>query len=99
MTDTLTKMEHGIFVVDFTKEDDSHRKMLATRNMSFIPPDRWPKGKNRLEPVTSQTDRVVVWDLEAGEYRSFLLSRVTNMVAVRSGVIRTNSGKISGYGS
>lgn len=97
MSFNMEKLEHGVCLVDFTKEDGTARRMLATRNMTFIPTTKWPKYSDRLEPLCFRTDRVVVWDLEAGEYRSFLLSRLNNITVVQSGTINMDIGKISSF--
>lgn len=97
MSFDMEKLEHGVCLVDFTKEDGASRRMLATRRMDFIPTDKWPKKNNRLEPFTVHTDRVVVWDLEAGQYRSFRLSRLNNITVVRAGTINMDIGKISSF--
>lgn len=62
-----------IITVTFTKKDGSNRVMRCTKNMEFIPTDKHPSGNGK--PQTHKN--IVVFDLDAGDWRSFTPSSVT----------------------
>lgn len=74
---------HDVSVKDlritFTKADGTLREMLCTLSEAAIPTDKHPKGTGR--PSSEGTQRV--FDIEAGEWRSFKWSNVTRVDFMR----------------
>ena len=64
----------GICVVEFTKLNGDHRSMRCTLAESFLP----AKTKNSMTPV-EKPNLAVVWDVDAGAWRSFKLDRVISV--------------------
>ena len=65
------KLAKGKCHVTFRKMDGEVRKMLATLNSELIPEEKLPRVST---PETK--DVVRAFDLEAGDWRSFHVSRV-----------------------
>jgi len=58
--------------VEFTKKDGTIRSMICTRDMKRIPEDRHPKGTGKQRSENT----IIAFDLEKGEWRSFLRESV-----------------------
>ena len=61
-------------VITFTKKDGTLRKMTCTRNPNKIPIEHHPKTES-TDPSTS----IRVFDLDIGEWRSFLVANVKSI--------------------
>lgn len=76
----IAELHDRNMVVTFTKKDGSERKMICTLADDRIPENLHPKGTG----VKYDPDQVRVFDLEKGEWRSFLFSSVTAIERVTS---------------
>jgi len=59
--------------IEFTKKNGESRKMKCTRNMSIIPKESQPRG------IREFTTSIPAFDLDKGEWRSFLPENITNI--------------------
>lgn len=83
--DVLSKLrtdQQGVSVV-FTKKDGTVRKMLSTLIESNIPADKRPKQVESETASKTAGSSVRVFDLEAGEWRSFIWESVTSINGVK----------------
>lgn len=80
-------LDRAVCVMEFTKANGMVRRLIGTRNMRLVPSDRWPQSGGVLEPVNLADDRVVVWDVEAGDWRSFRAHRLNWMAPVRAATL------------
>jgi hypothetical protein len=82
MTQTREQMvenlHRGICEVVFTKMDGSQRKMRCTLNETYLPKREQVLNEN-APPRTG--DNIVVWDVEAGAFRSFRPESVSSFNA------------------
>ncbi len=58
------------------------RNLLATLNRDDIPPEQYGTLLKAVENVNS--DRIVVWDIETNDWRSFYLNTVIDMFATET---------------
>ena len=61
-------------VVEFVKKNGEIRKLRCTRSMSMIPDQMHPKGSNK-----SSSTSIAAFDLDKGEWRSFIPSSITRI--------------------
>lgn len=76
----ISQLNSGIYDLEFTKLDGAIRKMIATRNMSYIPEDYHPTGVGGTDKVDAQY--IAVFDLEACGWRTVYPDRVISMSEV-----------------
>lgn len=72
LTDVLSESSATI---TFKKKDGTLRTMLCTKNLSDIPSEKHPKGTNKSAPSNALT----VFDLQLGEWRSFVVSNLVHL--------------------
>jgi len=63
----LQKLKLEVVEIEFTKKDNSNRKMKCTQNFDLIPKSAHPNG-NR---VVKDKNIVCVYDVEVNGWRSF----------------------------
>lgn len=73
----MTKINSGIYALEFTKLDGSIRKMIATRNLGSIPSDKHPTGDGISE--SESIGPVAIFDLEACGWRSVYPEKIISM--------------------
>ncbi len=71
--------------VVFTKKDGSERTMICTNNPACIPDEHKTKAKKAGEKPARKTPEglFVVFDLEAGGWRSFAIAKVISIEEVK----------------
>jgi hypothetical protein len=69
-------LSNKVGVVTFTKKDGNDRVMRCTLLESMIPSDKAPKGTGSVNDAV-----VPVFDLDLGEWRSFRIDSVKEVVA------------------
>ena len=81
-------LQEGEATITFTKVDGSERVMKCTLNTDLIPEDAFPQVKldedgNPItpKPRKENLDVLRVYDLEKGEWRSFTIDKVTQVLA------------------
>jgi hypothetical protein len=67
--------------VTFTKKDGSTRTMQCTQNVDWIAPDKLPK--NEGAPRQKKSSAVAVFDIEKGEWRSFIPENVISYFTLK----------------
>jgi len=67
--------------VEFSKKDGTIRRMICTRDMKQIPEEKHPKGTGKER----NSEVIVAFDLEKGEWRSFLRESVRVVRVVEDG--------------
>ena len=69
----VESLKEGEVVVTFKKKDGSERVMRCTKSFDSIPEDKHPKTTSDSidKPSTSNTDLIMVWDLDKEGWRSF----------------------------
>lgn len=70
-------LDQGMCLLKFEKADGTDRLMIATRS------SRWIPGEHELQPVDKH-GRLVVWDMEAQEYRSFIVNRLISLTEIKA---------------
>ena len=73
---TLRTDGQGV-LVEFIKKDGTIRKMQATLNPTIIPTDKQPKSTDEQEVTKTFGSALRVFDIEIGEWRSFIWENVT----------------------
>ena len=73
----LHLLDSGMCLLRFEKADGSTRLMIATRAPRFIP------DYHELQPV-DQHGRLVVWDMEEQDYRSFIVDRLITLTEIKA---------------
>lgn len=72
LTDILNESS---VTITFKKKDGTLRTMYCTKNLNSIPSDKHPKGTNK----SASTSALTVFDLQLGEWRSFLVSNLVRL--------------------
>lgn len=70
-------LDQGMCLLKFEKADGTDRLMIATRS------SRWIPGEHELQPVDKH-GRLVVWDMEEGDYRSFIVNRLISLTEIKA---------------
>ena len=70
-------LDQGMCLLKFEKADGTERLMIATRS------PRWIPDYHELQPVDKH-GRLVVWDMEEGEYRSFIVDRLITLTEIKA---------------
>ena len=70
-------LDQGMCLLKFEKADGTERLMIATRS------PRWIPDYHELQPVDKH-GRLVVWDMEEGEYRSFIVNRLITLTEIKA---------------
>ena len=73
----LHLLDKGMCLLKFEKADGTERLMIATRS------PRWIPDYHELQPVDKH-GRLVVWDMEEGEYRSFIVNRLISLTEIKA---------------
>lgn len=68
------ELKNGIILVNFTKVNGSVRDMRCTLDPKYLPSDTSTSNQK------THGDRLVVWDLDADDWRSFRLGSVNHVV-------------------
>jgi hypothetical protein len=71
------ELRRGECEVVFTKKDGSERQMVCTLHPDYLP-QRDPDEKGASTSSPEKEDTVVVWDIEAGAWRSFRIDSVVS---------------------
>jgi hypothetical protein len=72
LADTLSESS---VTLTFKKKDGTLRTMHCTKNLNSIPSEKHPKGSNKSVSGSALT----VFDLQLGEWRSFLVSNLVSL--------------------
>jgi hypothetical protein len=73
----LNKMlNSGLVLVEFTKKDNTVRKMICTTSLNLIPETFLPKKSDNIKTEYNSQKRV--FDTQANGWRSFLFENVIN---------------------
>lgn len=75
----ITQLKRGIVVVKFLKKDESERVMIATLDPKLLP-ER--DACITQEYAVKNTNQIRVYDVEAEDWRSFLLDRIISVTKV-----------------
>lgn len=69
----VENLKDGEVVVTFKKKDGTERIMRCTKSFDSIPEEKRPKTTNEVaeKPTTTNTDLIMVWDLDKEGWRSF----------------------------
>lgn len=70
----LERLQDHVIEVNFTKVSGEPRKMICTLRADLIPPQQ------DIEELTSDEDRMIVWDVEKDAWRSFRLDSITSVL-------------------
>jgi hypothetical protein len=79
----LNKMlNSGLVLVEFTKKDNTVRKMICTTSLNLIPENFLPKNSDNIKTEYNSQKRV--FDTQANGWRSFLFENVINFEQYKS---------------
>ncbi len=69
----VESLNEGEVVVTFTKKDGTERVMRCTKSFDSIPEEKRPKTTSDTidKPSPTNTDLLMVWDLDKEGWRSF----------------------------
>jgi hypothetical protein len=69
----VENLKDGEVVVTFKKKDGTERIMRCTKSFDSIPEEKRPNTTNEVvkKPTTTNTDLIMVWDLDKEGWRSF----------------------------
>jgi len=77
--DTIKEqLKTGSYIVNFTKSDGTHRRLLCTLQPDFLPGYRGHELTN--ETSDQSQERLSVWDIENKGWRSF---RIDSIISIR----------------
>lgn len=85
IVDALT---NNICEVEFVKTDGSSRQMKCTLLTEYLPEQQDIEEYTQPKSTRNNQDNVVVFDIEAGGWRTFNVTRVTEFNIVESNVSR-----------
>ena len=69
----VENLKEGEVIVTFKKKDGTERVMRCTKSFDSIPEEKRPKTTSDVidKPSTTNTDLLMVWDLDKEGWRSF----------------------------
>lgn len=73
-TEFLERLQEHIIEVNFTKVSGEPRKMRCTLRADLLPP------QEDIEESFTESDRMIVWDMDKNAWRSFRLDSVTSVL-------------------
>lgn len=79
MRDILLKSQ--VQVIFRKRENNLLRNMLCTLNREFIPPEEYTTYTSIL--MEGSADRIIAWDIEKNDWRSFYLDSVISYNVVQ----------------